>query len=632
MFSASPDEAEWLETDGLGGFASGTVSGIRTRRYHALLLAATTPPTGRVVLVNGFEAWIETPSGKSFITSQRYAPDVVYPDGSSRITSFSHAPWPRWIYRIDDEIEIGHGVVVGPGRPTTNLYWRFLKGAGRLCVRLLFSGRDYHSLHHENSAFNFTPEPIEGGLVYRPYRGIPPITIRFNGAYLHQPEWYRNFLYTEERARGLDDCEDLASPGVLQWEPGTGEAFCILSANVSVGTDVEEMRDRERTRRTTFISPLHRAADSYIVRRGTGKTVIAGYPWFTDWGRDTFIALRGLCIAGWRLNDGREILLEWAGAVSQGMLPNRFADHGETAEYNAVDASLWFIVAAYELTKTLGTRLQKDERERLARATQEILSGYTRGTRYQIRADNDGLLACGEHGVQLTWMDAKVGDWVVTPRIGKPVEVQALWINALKIGAQTNACWSPTLKRAQAAFATRFWNEERGFLHDVVDVDHRPGTDDSSFRPNQILAIGGLPFVTLEGEHARKVVDAVEAHLLTPFGLRSLAPNEPGYHGRYEGGARDRDAAYHQGTVWPWLMGPFIEAWVRVRGDTRAARRDAQKRFLEPLLSHLMDKGLGHLPEIADADQPHATRGCPFQAWSVGEALRIQVWLDERPT
>lgn len=338
MFSASPDEAEWLEADGLGGFASGTVSGIRTRRYHALLLAATTPPTGRVVLVNGFEAWVETPSGKSFITSQRYAPDVVYPDGSSRITSFSHAPWPRWIYRIDDEIEIEHEVVVGPGRPTTNLYWRFLKGAGRLCVRLLFSGRDYHSLHHENSAFNFTPEPAEGELVYRPYRGIPPITIRFNGAYLHQPEWYRNFLYAEDHARGLDDCEDLASPDVLQWEPGASEAFCILSANESVETDVEEVRERERTRRTTFISPLHRAADSYIVRRGTGKTVIAGYPWFTDWGRDTFIALRGLCIAGGWLNDGREILLEWAGAVSQGMLPNRFADHGETVEYNAVDA------------------------------------------------------------------------------------------------------------------------------------------------------------------------------------------------------------------------------------------------------------------------------------------------------
>jgi predicted glycogen debranching enzyme len=284
------------------------------------------------------------------------------------------------------------------------------------------------------------------------------------------------------------------------------------------------------------------------------------------------------------------------------------------------------------LTKALGPNLPSDEHERLVRAIDEILSGYTRGTRYRIRVDDDGLLAGGEPGVQLTWMDAKVGDWVVTPRIGKPVEVQALWINALKIGVQMNAGWAPQLKRAQASFVERFWNEDRGFLYDVVDVDHNAGSNDPSLRPNQILAVGGLPFSVLDGERARKVVDTIEAKMVTPLGIRSLAREEPNYRGRYEDGVRDRDAAYHQGTAWPWLMGPFIEAWVRVRGATSAARGEARERFLNPLLSHLTEAGLGHLPEIADGDEPHRPRGCPFQAWSVGEALRIRTWLDSTMT
>jgi len=256
-------------------------------------------------------------------------------------------------------------------------------------------------------------------------------------------------------------------------------------------------------------------------------------------------------------------------------------------------------------------------------AVEAILAGYSAGTRYRIHVDDDGLLAAGEPGVQLTWMDAKVGDWVVTPRIGKPVEVQALWLNALGIGSGFSERWAALHARARRAFAARFWDEARGHLADVADVDHRPGTVDWTFRPNQIFAVGGLPFAVIEGEQARRVVDAVEARLVTPLGLRSLAPGEPGYTPRYQGGPRERDAAYHQGTVWPWLMGGFVEAWVRVRGGTPAARAEARGRFLEPLLAHLDDAGLAHLPEIADGDPPHAPRGCPFQAWSVGEALRL---------
>jgi len=333
--------------------------------------------------------------------------------------------------------------------------------------------------------------------------------------------------------------------------------------------------------------------------------------------------MRGLCIAGGRLDDARAILLEWSSTVSEGMLPNRFPDHGEAPEYNAVDASLWYIIAVHEFLRAK-PKISDAERKQLLASVTAILEGYSRGTRYRIHCDGDGLIAAGEPGVQLTWMDAKVGDWVVTPRIGKPVEIQALWLNALKLASETEEKWRTLYGRARASFIARFWDETRGCLHDVVDSDHVAGQIDRAFRPNQIFAIGGLPFAIIEGEHARRVVDAVEARLWTPIGLRSLAPGEPGYQPHYGGDGRARDSAYHQGTVWPWLMGPFIEAWVRVRGDTAAAKAEARSRFLVPLLAHLDSAGIGHLPEIADAEAPHTPRGCPFQAWSVAEALRAQ--------
>ena len=263
------------------------------------------------------------------------------------------------------------------------------------------------------------------------------------------------------------------------------------------------------------------------------------------------------------------------------------------------------------------------ERGRLQDAFGAIVSGYARGTRYGIHADEDGLLAAGAPGVQLTWMDAKVGDWVVTPRIGKPVEVQALWINALRIAEGFTEEFSGLLRMATASFVDRFWNAEAGCLYDVVDVDHVAGTADSKFRPNQIFAVGGLPFALLEGERARRIVDAVEARLSTPLGLRTLAPDDPDYRPRYGGGVRERDGAYHQGTVWPWLAGAFVDAWVRVRGGSDAVRNEARARFLAPLIAHLDQAGLSHVSEIADGDPPHAPGGCPFQAWSVGETLRI---------
>ncbi len=642
---------EWLEADGLGGFASGTAAGIRTRRYHALLLTATTPPTGRLVLVNGFEAWVDTPAGTFPLSSQAYAPEVVHPDGWRRIASFDYHPWPRWEFRLEDGTSLVQELFVPQGSPMVAVSWHLVepREGVTLSVRPLLSGRDYHALHHENPAFRFEAEGSEGRLTWRPYDGVPPVVSFSNGAYRHQPEWYRNFVYEEERVRGLDFLEDLASPGILHWDLSRNQAVWLLGADVGepaleslapgLPADVllKNLQSVEAARRRTFPSSLHQAADAYLVRRREGKTIIAGYPWFADWGRDTFIALRGLCLAAGRLDDARDILLEWAGTVSEGMLPNRFPDQGDRPEFNSVDASLWYVIAVgdyLEARQAANQAVPTQEQAAFREAIEAILSGYAQGTRFRIHLEEDGLLAAGEPGVQLTWMDAKVGNWVVTPRIGKPVEVQALWLNALKVGSHHAKRWQTLFERGQETFLQKFWNEESRCLFDVVDADHEPGKIDRSLRPNQIFAVGGLPVPLLHGDRAAAVVNLVESRLWTPLGLRSLASEEPGFRPRYEGGVWERDGAYHQGTVWPWLVGPFLEAWVRVRGGTHSAKQEARAKYLAPLLRHLEEAGLGHVSEITDADPPHTPRGSPFQAWSLGEVLRLQysVLADARPS
>lgn len=654
MYSPWHDSAEWLEADGLGGFASGTVSGIRTRRYHALLLTAVTPPTGRFVLVNGFDAWVETPSETTMITAQRYQQDVIAPDSSTRhVEFFESEPWPRWIFRLPDGSRLIEELFIRPGSSNVVLLWSHegARGPARLFVRPFLSGRDYHSLHHANDAFRFEPEVKGERLIWRPYPGVPGVIAYTSGRYRHEPHWYMHFQYDQERARGLDCDEDLAAPGVIEFDLSQGRAALIFAAEgygeraLLPGGSAREcalhLRSLEKDRRARFPSRLHRAADSYIVRGKRGTTIVAGYPWFTDWGRDTFIAMRGLCIASGRLDDAREILMSWAGTVSEGMLPNRFPDHGEAPEYNAVDASLWYIVAVHDWLAAMrkaGRAVSAADSSRLESAVLAILSGYARGTRYGIHMDADGLLAAGEPGWQLTWMDAKIDDWVVTPRIGKPVEVQALWLNALRIGAEIDGRWRDALQRGLQSFEQRFWNEDAGCLYDVVDVDHEPGRTDPTIRPNQIFAVGGLPMALLNGERAARVVETVESKLWTPLGLRTLAPDGAQFVAHYTGGPRQRDSAYHQGPAWPWLIGPFVEAWLRVHEETAAAspgpgksmvgradfREQARTRFLTPLLTNLDDSGLNHLSELVDGDAPFVARGCPFQAWSVGEALRLE--------
>jgi predicted glycogen debranching enzyme len=632
---------EWLEADGRGGFASGTAAGIRTRRYHALLLAAINPPTHRMVLINGFDAWIETPQGRFALTSQNYAPGIVHADGAGRVEQFTTEPWPIWKHRSEDGTELSQEIFVAREAQTTVLTWRLLnqRDGVKLFVRPFLSGRDYHSLHKENSAFRFEATPNGEKVRWSPYEGLPGIYAMYshNGRYHHEPLWYRNFLYEEERARGLDHTEDLASPGVFEWDLSAGEASWLLTTadspalslkrDMSIAKFQRCLRENESARRAAFRSQLHKAADAYLVTGRNGKTVIAGYPWFTDWGRDTFIAVRGLCLASGRLEDARDILLGWSQHVSEGMLPNRFPDQGEQPEYNSVDASLWFIIAAHELLQAgvgkVGL-LSASNRRALQDAIEAILEGYSRGTRYGIRMDADGLLRSGEKGVQLTWMDAKVGEWIVTQRAGKPVEIQALWLNALKIASAFSSGWVEHFQLGLGSFRKKFWNNERRCLFDVTDANHREGENDGSMRPNQVFAIGGLPFQLIEGARALDVVSTVQRELLTPLGLRSLGQGEPGYAPRCEGGVRERDGAYHQGTVWPWLIGPFVEAWLRVHGNTGENRREARHKFLKPLLQHLAEAGLGHISEIADADAPHTPRGCPYQAWSLGELLRLE--------
>jgi predicted glycogen debranching enzyme len=629
---------EWLEPDGLGGFAMGTADGVRTRRYHALLLVASEPPRSRMVLVADLEVFVETAAGRYALSAHRYGEhgDVVYPDGATRLHRFTHHPWPRWEWVLPDGTRIAHELVVQHAAaaneaPRVALRWTRLAGtATALHVQPLLAGRDYHATHHENAAFRFAPELAGDCVTWQPYPGVPAVHCAANGLYQHAPDWYRNFFYAEDAARGLDALEDLATPGVFTFDLASDPAAMVFSTAWlpgDAGETAAAIFTREAQRRGKFASPLARAADAYVVwaagaNAAPSRTIIAGYPWFADWGRDTFVSLRGLCLATGRRDDARSILCRWAGGISHGMLPNRFDENTTEPEYNSVDGALWFIIAAEAYLQS--GDVSPGDHDLLLAAITAIVDGYRAGTLHHIHAADDGLLACGEPNTQLTWMDARVNGVCVTPRIGKPVEVQALWFNALTIAGRT-----VDAERARDAFRRRFWDPQRRQLHDVVDPDHVKDTLDPSCRPNQIFAIGGVPYPILEptGEHALAVLETVERRLWTPAGLRSLSAGDPRYHPRYAGDQVERDRAYHNGTAWPWLAGAFIEAWLRAHGDSPANRRTARERFFAPLIARTNLAGFDHLSEIADADPPHRAVGCPFQAWSMAEAIRIDQLL-----
>ena len=634
---------EWLETDGQGAFSSGTSSGVRTRRYHNLLMIAKNPPSERVILVNGMDVWVETPHGTFPISTQHYMNDVIWPEGFLQQTDFDDSLWPTWTYEFGGSIEIKQELFVPQGLQGVAIRWQVNGSAAgvKIHVKLFLSGRDYHSMHHENPDMYLGTENQSGDLRWQTYDDSVDVFAESNATFDEKAEWFRSFYYEVEDQRGLDSLEDLGCPGELHFDlEKESEAILLLGAKCRVSSQMhstgiaakqvfDTIHESEHQRRSK-LSRIDRSAQQYIVDRNDGKTIIAGYPWFTDWGRDTFIAIRGLCMARGDVDAARDIVVAWADTVSEGMIPNRFPDHGEDPEFNSVDASLWYIVAIHEYWEMLeqtGTPQDKDERAKLQSAIEAILNGYSNGTRHRIGKDEDGLIAAGEDGVQLTWMDAKVDDWVVTPRIGKPVEIQCLWINALWIAAKFSDSWKPVLEQAEQSFREKFWNEEAQCLFDVLDNDHESGQTDAAVRPNQILAVGGLPYRIIEGDQAKSIVGVVEDKLLTPLGLRSLSPDDGGFKPVYSGGVLERDGAYHQGTVWAWMLGPFVEAWLSVHDRNDQTTAEAKQRFLDPLEAHLRTAGLGHVSEIADATDPFTPRGCPFQAWSLSEFIRVKKLL-----
>lgn len=656
---ASASRREWLVTNGIGGYASGTVAGLLSRHYHGLLIAALDPPLGRTVLLTKLDETV-TYDGRCYpFFANHWSGDLVEPRGFRHLEHFHlEGTTPVWTFALADA-SLEKRVWMQIGSNTTYVRYDLCRAAAPLTlgIKALVNYRDHHASTFAGD-WRMTIEPVEHGLRVIAFDGATPFYILSDRAEARpQHEWYRDFFLSVEDYRGLDALDDNLYAGDFQAILRRGESLTLVAStqalpNLNGATAYAERQDYEQrllvgaglpqegsaepwagaNAPTTAIEHLVLAADQFVVSRPlagspplvegneeeVGSTIIAGYPWFGDWGRDTMISLPGLTLATGRYKVAARILRTFSHYMDQGMLPNRFPDERETPEYNTVDATLWYFEAIRAYHAATGDdALLRD----LFPVLQDIIEQHQRGTRYHIHLDpDDGLLYAGESGVQLTWMDAKVGDWVVTPRIGKPVEINALWYNGLRIMADfarhldhEPASYDKLADQAQSGFS-RFWSEPVGYCFDVLDG---PEGDDLTLRPNQLFAVS-LPYSPLTGEQGRAVVDACARHLLTSHGLRSLSPADPAYNGRYGGDQRQRDGAYHQGTVWSWLIGPFVSAHLRVYGDCALARS-----FFEPLIRHLADHGLGSISEIFDGDPPFTPRGCIAQAWGVAELLRV---------
>jgi predicted glycogen debranching enzyme len=637
---ADASTREWLETNGMGGFASSSIVDLNTRRYHGLLVAAIQPPVGRFVLLSKLEEALTLGGRRYDLSANQYA-GVTHPQGHLLLDSFRLQPFPIFTYKVED-IRIEKSVFLVQGENTAVIRYELLGDlAGRACeleIRPLIAFRDYHSTTHANNAIRRDVVESPGVATVTPYSGLPSLHFAHNADAVDPSGlWFYNFEYERERERGLDYVEDLFSPMLLRFNLARNPSpEIVASTKPRQASEARQLQNLEIERRDKLVAsvssadPFARlltgAADQFLVARGDQKTVIAGYPWFGDWGRDTMITLPGLTLVTGRFDDARNLLRAFARSIDQGMLPNRFLEAGDRPEYNTVDATLWMFHAVSQYLSY--TRDYDFVRSEMYAPLAGIIAWHERGTRYGIRLDSDGLLHAGEPGVQLTWMDVKIGDWVVTPRTGKPVEIQALWYNALRVMEQLALAfndgeqskhYAAGAERARDRFAQAFWNETDGCLYDVV-TGAQP---DRSIRPNQIFAVS-LPYPLLSGDRALRVVDVVEWELLTPYGLRTLSPRDPNYKGRYGGDSLARDSAYHQGTAWPWLLGPFLTAYVRVHGGGDEVRRRADK-FLDALRNHLWQAGLGQISEVFDGNPPHRPGGCIAQAWSVAEVLRTYI-------
>ena len=632
-------------TNGLGGYACGTVSGANTRRYHGFLMASLNPPVARTLLVAKIEVSAHYLGVDTDLSANEFAGGAISGEGFVHIESFAVVEGiPVWRYAIADAL-LEQRIFMAPGSNTSYLCLNLLRASAPLAVTLkpLITYRDYHS--HGRGARDFKLEADTAECRVQAFAAAQPYRLTLSeGGFSAAPVWYWNFWHRREAERGLDALEDLLTPGSFAAELRPGRPlFLVATAESDAPAPgdlvLEDLEARAQRLTATlpksapdWIHTLTRASDQFIVRRGgtgTAHSVIAGYPWFADWGRDTMISLPGLTTSLKRYDLAAGILRTFARFMDRGMLPNRFPDGGEPPEYNTADATLWMFHA---LEDYLRATRDPDLLNELFPALMSSVHAHADGTRYGIGVDpKDALLRAGERGMQLTWMDAKHGDTVFTPRIGKPVEINALWLNALDVSvrlaarlrnnAEKRFCES-LLKQATLSFG-RFWNAERACLYDVIDVDGGAG-EDARMRPNQVFAVS-LPYSALSKEQMRAVVDACAQALLTGAGLRTLSPREPGYIGRYEGDPRERDAAYHMGTVWTWPLGPFALAHYRAYGDARLAQS-----LLAPMAQQVNGACLGTLGEIFDGDAPHSARGCFAQAWSVAEILRAWLYLERR--
>jgi predicted glycogen debranching enzyme len=641
------EQREWLVTNGIGGFASGTVSGNLTRRYHGLLVAALHPPVGRMQLVAKLDETARYDAADYALGTNRWASGAIEPQGHVHIESFRlDGTSAIWKFAIGDAL-LEKRVWMQHGENTTYVQYAMLRGSQsiELELRTLINYRNFHSNTHAGD-WHMKTDSVQSGLQITAFEvAIPFYLLSADAEVEARHDWCRDYFLPLEKYRGLDDREDYLLAAIFRATLKANQSVTVvfsMNANAALDGDVARAQNAKResdlldqwsssdatvaSAAPSWVRQLILAADQFVVKRdmpdasdnSDGKSVIAGYHWFADWGRDTMIALPGLTLATGRPEIAKKILLSFAQFIDGGMLPNNFPDAGGRPEYNTVDAALWFFeavrqyFAATQDTVTLAT---------LFPVMTQMIDAHVAGTRYQIHVDPaDGLLYAGEPGAQLTWMDAKVGDWIVTPRIGKPVEINALWFNAL----ETMASLAPATKQSAEPFAklaarvkqsfAKFWNDSARYCYDVVDA---PGIgNDASLRPNQIFAVS-LPQSPLLPAQQKAVVDICARRLVTSYGLRSLAQNEPGYQGHYGGNVRERDGAYHQGTVWGWLLGPFVLAHLRVYAD-----RVAAMSFLEPLGKQIHSHGLGTLSEIFDGDALFTPRGCIAQAWTVAEVLR----------
>ena len=639
---------EWLETNGLGGYASSTILNCHTRRYHGLLVANLTEPPGRFVLLSKFEESLLIKDTEFFLSLHKY-PGTFQPLGYKYMQRFQSRPAPKFIFQIGNTI-IHKTILMPQGENSVMVKYSCESSEEPLVLRLkpFLAFRDFHALSKENLSLHVRTFKAKSGVKVQPYDGMPPLFIQTNRkfTFFPSPVWYRNFEYIAEAERGFDYHEDLFHPGIFEIPLLKGDSV-IITACVKECSGIEQRWESENARRAEFkktggfipetaadsedpeiMGILVSSAKSFRIlqpiKKGKSRpTVVAGYHWFADWGRDTLISLPGLTFCAGDPQHGVDVLKSISKYEKNGLLPNFFSEDGRNCAYNSVDCSLWYFWAVQQMLANSGDLGTVEEN--FWPVMLKILDKYKKGTDHNIFMNKDGLLHAGNWETQLTWMDAKVKGKPVTPRNGYPVEINALWFNAVcfmeelakRCGKSFNR-FSELAGKIRESFNDIFWVEDGSYLGDAF----MEGSLDTAVRPNQIIAVS-LPYTPLDRHRCRGVVEKVHKELLTPFGLRTLSPRDRNYQGRYSGTGDERDAAYHQGTVWPWLIGHFGEAYFKV-AENKGEARNYLLTFMRTFLKqHLKSAGLGYISEIFDGDPPHYPNGCIAQAWSIAEVIRL---------